>query len=124
MSEWVCAWCDVYNRVPSRRFDIMRSPGAFALAVSAHPAGIRAILLVGTASARLKREPFAALYACTQIQIPINRPDELSPKRFLKGDWTNAKLWRGAQPVYFQKQSDWRATRLHVYSKGSSHFAN
>src|SRR5262249_36691834 len=96
------------------------SPAAFALAVSAHAAGIRAIFLIGTASARLKREPFAALYACAQIHILINRQHELSPKRFLQGDWTNAELWRGAQPVYFQKQSDWRATRLHVYSKGSS----
>ena len=56
------------------------SPAAFALAVSAHPAGIRAVLLIGTASARGKREPFAALNACTQILIAINRQEELRIK--------------------------------------------
>ena len=39
------------------------SPAAFALAVSTHAAGIRAIFLIGTASVRLKREPFAAVCA-------------------------------------------------------------
>jgi hypothetical protein len=84
------------------------SPAAFALAISAHAAGIRAIFLIGTASARLKREPFAALYACGQIQIAVNRQEELSHKRVYKGVCTNEQLWRGAQPVAFQKQIDWR----------------
>jgi hypothetical protein len=99
--EWLGAMSTIVFRVAGSI--LCGSPGAFALAVSAHAAGIRAILLIGTASARLKREPFAALYTSAQVQVSVNRQHELSPKRFLKGNWTNAKLWRGVQPVLFQK---------------------
>ena len=62
-----------------REWLVLAGPSAFALAVSAQAAGIRAIFLIGTASARLKCEPFAALYAFVQNQIPNNRQGEPGP---------------------------------------------
>jgi hypothetical protein len=101
---------------PRRKPAGVPSAAHFALAVSAHPAGVRAILLIGTTSARLKREPFAALYACAQIHIPVNRHEELNPKCVNQAVWTNAKSRRGAQRFFLQKQSDWhsRAGRVVV----------
>jgi hypothetical protein len=86
------------------------SPAAFALAVSAHSARVRAILLIGTASTSLKGEPFAALYASPQILLPINRQEEFGPKCVIQAGWTNAKLRRGARWVFFQKQIDFGET--------------
>jgi hypothetical protein len=81
-----------YCTLPSRIRSAHGSSAAFALTVSAHPAGIRAIFLIGTAFARLNREPFAALYTRAQVQVPVNRQDKLSPKCVKQAMWRMQSL--------------------------------